>query len=72
MDRNKDKLKDLENKERIAREQAKRPGVYQSGEHPEHFQNEGGDADSFHPNRKEDNNNMGEEFDFDKATGKKE
>ena len=57
-------------KEKIALKQKKRPGVYQSGEHPHHFGNEGGEYISDEPENHNKNNDTKENADFDKINGK--
>ena len=57
-------------KEKILKEQEKRPGTYQSGEHPEHFQNEGGEYRDDQPNKPQELSDTEENADFDKMNGK--
>ena len=62
-------LKNSMAKEKISKEQAKRPGLYQSAEHPEHFKNEGGEYISDEPNKPGKNSDTKENADFDKMKG---
>lgn len=57
-------------KEKISKEQKKRPGVYQSGETPKHFKNEGGEYLSDEAIDQDNNNDTKENADFDKINGK--
>ena len=61
----------MEDKERIKKEQEKRPGQYQSDAFPEAFENEGGEYITFKENSNEDSNNTKEEADIDKTMGNK-
>ena len=58
-------------KEKISSEQKKRPGVYQSGEHPKHFSNEGGEYISNGASDESSLDDTKENADFDKINGKK-
>ena len=63
--------KDKSGKERIIKEQEKRPGNYQSDAFPEPFENEGGEYITVNQNKKEDLNHTEEDVDFDKMKGNK-
>jgi len=58
-------------KEKISSDQKKRPGVYQSGEHPKHFGNEGGEYIDDLPSDSSKIDDTKENANFDKINGKK-
>jgi hypothetical protein len=60
----------MEKKENIKKEQEKRPGIYQSSGHPEHFKNEGGEYIAPDPENADANNDTKENADFDKMKSK--
>lgn len=53
---------------KVEKGKKERPGLYQSSQHPEHFANEGNEYVNI-PERKDKNNDIQENLDYDKMKG---